>query len=112
MGVYIIKPDRDVDGYVAWSSVTDGPIAWGDQKFVADYLRRWDGDEAAAPERFERADRTGTSMKDGEDDFSQRGFLVLNGGDSHGWLPRERMWAWLHAGLPDDMLEPLEDDSL
>lgn len=107
MGTYIMKPDRDVDGYVAWSTVVDGPVAWGSEKQVADFLQQPEGDLAALPERFRRADTTGRSLVDSTDDWTT--LLVLNGGRSRGLLARERVWEWLEAGMPDEMLEPLDD---
>lgn len=109
MGIYIIKPERDRDFYVAWVSGVDGPGYWGTRAHVTDCLTPEDG----APERFDRADATGTSMRDGGDGWDGpygAGFLVLNGGRDRGWIPRGRMIEWLEAGAPSEMLDPLEDD--
>jgi len=55
MGHTIIKPLRDDDFYVVYSSVVDAPIQFGTRaELEATY-------EFAAPVRFERADEHGTS---------------------------------------------------
>lgn len=110
MGIYIIKPDPDIDRYVAWSSIVDGPVVWGERDAVGDWLRLWEGPDANSPERFARADANGTSLLDGDDGWDCKALLVLNGGHSRGWLPRERVWEWLEADMPNEMLNPLEDD--
>lgn len=66
MPSFIVKPNRDEDFYVLWSTVVDAPTAYGTRDELASLLR----DEAAArfaqetAERFERADEFGTSMND------------------------------------------------
>lgn len=54
MPTYIIKPSRDEDFYVWWSTVVDAPIGWGPRDYVPL------GSEGR-PERFARADERGTS---------------------------------------------------
>lgn len=53
MPTYIIKPERETDLYVWWSTIVDAPVGWGDR---ADALAH-----GTAEDRLERADRTGTS---------------------------------------------------
>lgn len=53
----IIKLDPDQDWYVVWSTVVDAPTHWGAR---AEIERRY---ENAAPDRFARADATGTSAQ-------------------------------------------------
>ena len=54
MPTYIIKPSRDEDFYVWWSTVVSAPIGWGPRDYVPL------GSEGR-PERFARADERGTS---------------------------------------------------
>jgi hypothetical protein len=54
MPTYIIKPSRDEDFYVWWSTVVDAPIWWGPRHYAPL------GNDAR-PERFARADERGTS---------------------------------------------------
>ena len=54
MPTYIIKPSRDEDFYVWWSTVVDAPIGWGPRDYVP-------LDNEGSPERFARADERGTS---------------------------------------------------
>lgn len=49
MPTYIIKPSRDEDFYVWWSTIVDAPVAWGPR------------DDSEPAERWERADERGTS---------------------------------------------------
>jgi hypothetical protein len=55
---YIVKPDPDVDFYVRWSTVVDAPTAWGPRAW---FEKEFAGDSEVAPDRFERADATGSS---------------------------------------------------
>lgn len=55
MGHTIIKPRRDEDFYVVYSSVVDAPIQWGTRAELESSY------EHAAAERFSRADETGSS---------------------------------------------------
>ena len=69
MSTYILRIDEDpVAGegpkqYVAWSDNVEAPTVWGDQAEVAEALREWfpNGEDSGAQERFDRADRHGTS---------------------------------------------------
>lgn len=56
---FLIKPDRDVDWYVLWSTNVDGPIMCGSKGFVG-----FDGSVGA--DRFARADATGSSAQVGD----------------------------------------------
>jgi hypothetical protein len=111
----ILKPDPAEDLYVVWINAVDGPSAWGtraeiekelDNPVYLDDSRK----SPADPERFARADRTGTSsLVDGE----LTGKIVYSPprvDGSPGWIARERMAAWLHSGLNPTYLEPLDDE--
>lgn len=72
MPTFIVKPKRDEDFYVAWSTVVDAPVAWGTQAALDDGWR-----VETSPERFDRADEYGTSMFDPD-------------------LPRDQQWFGWH----------------
>lgn len=59
MGNYIVKITPDEDLYVVWSEFSEEPVCWGPRAFVEnEYL---DDLTQVAPDRFDRADRNGTS---------------------------------------------------
>ncbi|SLG33548.1 Uncharacterised protein [Mycobacteroides abscessus subsp. abscessus] len=62
----IIKPTRDEDFYVVYSSVVDAPIRCGSRAELESTY------EHAAADRFARADETGTSSKLGWYGFDNR----------------------------------------
>lgn len=78
MPSFIVKPKADEDFYVVWSTVVDAPTAWGDRS----ELERDLGSVESSPERFDRADATGTSMNDPE---------IRNGRQWFGWHDKEFM---------------------
>lgn len=106
----IVKANPDEDLYVSWSTIVDGPAEWGTR---AEMIDEYGHD----PERLDRADRTGTSAYDhrlyGWNDDT---FVVMNGGESRGLLPRTKLAEYLNilTLTPDDttaadhLLEPLD----
>lgn len=123
MGKPIIRADREHDLYVEWSSIVEAPTFIGTRAEMLRYLTpRSDPNEPGLnlgrrhtdPEaRLRRADETGTSsLPDPEYDgppfgsWDDKGFIV----EQKGWLPRERLYAYLTADDPDNLLEPFEDD--
>lgn len=112
MPTYIVKPDRDRDFYVSWSTVVDNVTGCGTR---SDFIAEPDVTE----ERMARADANGTSALDpsayGWDDET---FLVHNMPDPPhvGLLPRKLLaqFALLCVEGRDTeaaaFLEPLEDD--
>lgn len=57
MPTVILKASDNLDDfYVLWSTVVDAPVAWGDRKFLKESVPQGMEDD-----RFDRADRTGTS---------------------------------------------------
>lgn len=73
MGHTIIKPVRDEDFYVVYSSVVDAPIRFGTRaELEATY-------EHAAPDRFARADEHGTSSPHGWDGYDEQTITVREG---------------------------------
>jgi hypothetical protein len=114
MGTIVVKPDRDKDLYVGWSSIVDAPVWWGSRAEVLQYLaddgRGWSGD---APDiRLARADETGTSAYDKRDGgWDDEAFVY----EQRGLLPRRRLAEACHLlGANNepgvwDLLEPFED---
>lgn len=114
MPTFIIKPDRDQDFYVAWSSIVDAPTAWGDRDEVARAVADYDGPGEAKPDRFDRADRHGSSARFGSPPtygYEDGEFLVHNMPGSPATIARDRMIEWLQAGCPASMLTPLPADT-
>ena len=114
MGI-IIKPERDRDMYVEWSTVVDVPTAYGDR---AEMLRILHGDPGAAdrsdtPERrLARADELGSSSQVGEFWWDDDVFVFRQ----DGMLARKdlvRAVELLAAGRDDEvlaLLAPFDDD--
>lgn len=75
MPAYIIKPDRDEDFYVRWSTIVDCPTNWGPR---ATFME--------PPERFERADANGSSMLPDP----ELGDWIFGGWDEETFLLREQ----------------------
>ena len=73
MGHTIIKPTRDEDFYVVYSSVVDSPIRWGTRaQLEATY-------EGAGAARFARADEHGSSSLNGWDGWDEQTITVREG---------------------------------
>lgn len=117
MGTIVIKPERDRDFYIGWSTITENPHWWGPRAEVTAYIA-----ESAHPDhldsqperRLARADRHGTSdmsIRDGG--WDDAGFIY----EQRGWLPRRHLVALCEAlGRDDepaawDLLEPFDDDT-
>lgn len=102
---YIVKIDADRDLYVDWSTITECPAAVGDRATLTKQL----GPEMSKAERWERADRTGTSSVDGFYDWTDDEFIA----EQRGIVKRAdlpEMARCLHAGLPyPHILQPFED---
>lgn len=114
MGTIVIKPERDVDFYVGWSSIVEAPVWWGDRAEVAEYMaddaRCGPSDEIK--KRFARADENGTSSYNRRDGgWDDHGFVY----EQRGILPRKHLieaCRRLEAGDEPgvwDLLEPFED---
>lgn len=87
MGHVIIKPAPERDEYVYWSTIVEAPLGWGDRaemlRLVEDDRRRYPGLGDPPEVRLDRADRFGSSAKDGtyrwgveELIYEQRGYLA------------------------------------
>lgn len=117
----IIKPDRDVDFYVEWSSIVEAPTAFGPREWMLDHLlfdyrratHRFDWEREQAEQRLARADVTGSSAyppfactwDDEGEIYEQRGIL-----------PRAKIRELCERLSKDeradvsDLLEPFDDD--
>lgn len=84
---YIVKPVKDEDFYVDWSTITDAPSMWGTR---AQLIGR-----RVAPVRLKRADETGTSSFHGEYKYEDGDFLVRNIGTQDFLVSRTNMRAFL-----------------
>ncbi len=85
----VIKPARDRDEYVVWSTVTESPHGFGDRAQAADLLR-WGvrGDPEEPEPVLARVDTVGTSDFTGWGAWDDDGFIFKQ----VGWLPRPRVF--------------------
>lgn len=94
MPSFIIKPKRDEDFYVEWSTVVDAPTFWGDREAMSNRFisRPQAGDDG---KRMERADAKGSSCA----------------GDIADWYTfDDRTFIWAQMGILDrDDLKPACD---
>lgn len=86
MPSYIVKADPNVDLYIEWSTIVDAPLSWG----TAAEMR-------LAPERKERADRTGTSSHNGFEGWDDGEMIISELGHCTGeyLLPRKDLLAFI-----------------
>lgn len=99
---FIIKPTRDEDFYVEWSTNVDNWTFAGDR----DTMLTHDGVTA---ERLDRADKNGTSAIEppGYLGWDHTEIIVREGpGGEEGMLARDRLADWVHATSK----EALEDE--
>jgi hypothetical protein len=112
----VIKPERDTDFYVGWSTVTENPHWWGDRAEAAGYLAEdATGDPLDDPSgRLDRADLNGTSAA-GRFGFFGRWDYERFAYEQRGCLPRTKLVAAIEALSRDDesavwdLLEPWEE---
>jgi hypothetical protein len=119
MATIIIKPAKDLDLYVGWSSVVDAPTFWGDRATVADYLREDGQSDEVVYGRLARADEEGTSALYGdpprEGGWSDPSLIYMQG--SCGILPRVNLTELIRRLEIDeqdpmtDLLQPFEDEA-
>lgn len=119
MPSYLVKPERDVDFYVLWSTVTESPHAWGTAEWFRSEeteLDGWGNRHRPLTRRLESADLNGTSALEpkGENPFygwADDGFVYRQ----LGILPRANLPELCRRldleADPDvsDLLEPFED---
>jgi hypothetical protein len=107
----ILRTGRDVDLYVEWSTIADGPTWFGTRAELLEYLRReWDREhpdcipkEGVGPAaRVARCDEAGTSVYPDPElagrhvpfgAWNDAGFVI----DGRAWLPRESLTAYVQA---------------
>lgn len=108
---YLIKPERDEDLYVDWSTIVEAPVAWGPKWFLQE------ADPATyKDERFERADEYSTSALWFESYWEKQGYEIYM---QQGTIPRSRLKELTEVleieGISDDdprvlaLLDPFED---
>ena len=65
MASFIVKPTRDREFYVRWSTVVDDVTACGSRAELTEYLAKFGKPNEADTARFDRADETGSSAYGG-----------------------------------------------
>lgn len=115
MGHILLKTAPDADLYVLWSSICDAPIGVGNQEEIQ-RVARLSGDHIS-PERFARADATGTSSVFGDGGWDDEGlvlreFPTVDSGSR--WLPRKNLHKFAEAIKADnscaieELVEPID----
>jgi hypothetical protein len=95
---FIIKPDPDVDFYLDWSTIVDCPTFWGSRAELEAFSF-----VETAPERFDRADATGTSAIGGFfGGFDDNEFLVREIGPEPFIVKRSDMKAFCESLDPQN----------
>lgn len=121
MGDVVIKPSRDVDLYIVWSTIVESPLTWGNRIDIEHWLyERHDARFPGVPHnemtipasRLTRADVNGTSDATGEQFFGwdDEEFIY----EQRGFLPRRHLARMCELLEQDneagvwDLLEPFE----
>jgi len=105
----ILKPDRDVDFYVEWSTIVDSPIWSGTRAEMLTSL----GEGSA--ERLDRADKHGTSSFGRWFGYGDKGMITGEPLREQRWLPRTSLAAYAKALAAKDielamaLTEPIEE---
>jgi hypothetical protein len=112
MGHIVIKPRRDRDEYVYWSTVVEAPIGYGSRDEMLHALA--DDWPADPPEvRLARTDKTGSSSKDVDYGWDDTELIY----EQRGMLAREHLYraaALLREGRESevwDLLAPFEGET-
>ena len=95
---FVVKADPNEDWYVEWTTITDGPVAYGTR---ADFLE----EEPGWGDRMDRADQTGTSAMMDPPWFSwdTEWFMVAEPLDEQRTLPRKHLRAYTEAIIAADI---------
>lgn len=111
----ILKPQRDVDFYVDWSTVVDSVVVSGTRaELLASLCRKCPAD----PSRFDRADRFGSSSDGywvGYLGWDHAVLMVAHPFDEQRMLPRENLRAFTDALNASDipaalaLTDPIDD---
>lgn len=110
---YVIKPNRDRDEYVNWSTIIEAPICHGNRTTMALHLVA--SSATGDGHRLDRADEFGTSCQDVRDGFRfydwECGELIY---DQQGTVKRADLYELCERLVNDepvdDLLTPFEDD--
>ncbi len=118
MPTIVIKPERDLDFYVGWSTITENPHWWGNRSDALTYLiedvEKPHGDKTDPVARLVRADSNGTSALGGFVFFGRWDYEAFIY-EQRGYLPRTLLIAACEElGRKNDpgvwdLLQPLED---
>jgi hypothetical protein len=76
MPSFIVKAQPDTDWYCLWSSIVDNCTAHGERSELTRRMNNYGEDTTEV--RWERADETGTSALQGDDDWNDKAFIVNN----------------------------------
>ncbi len=116
MGHILLKPSKDEDFYIYWSTVVDMPMAWGTRADLQTDPDFWT--ELAAEDRWERTDASGTSERFGSSSWDQDNHIRYG---NYGYLRRSELKKLtdMFESLPEDapeshpailaLLRPFED---
>ena len=122
MPSFIVKPVRDRDEYVVWSTVVDAPTAVGTRTELLPVLLEMYGYEAGDPARFDRADEHGTSAHGpwfgwSEDEFPL-GNMHWEPGPASYQVRRANLATYARADIAEDtaaclaLVEPYDDEEV
>lgn len=84
----IVKPEKDKDFYVEWSTVVDAPTFYGTRADIIEHSKESDW-RHIAEERLERADATGTSARWYKASWEDDEIYIL---EQTGTFPRSKMF--------------------
>lgn len=116
MPSFIVKANPDEDWYCRWSTIVDAPTTWGSREEMT--RAAYDPAEVAA-ERFQRADKNGTSaawpdFPDADQPFgwTDESFILMESGPEYReggcWLlPRKNLRPFCEALADDRDTTPL-----
>lgn len=101
----LIKAAKDQDLYIGWSTVADGPKGVWSRETATEF--GWPRVD------LDRADQTGTSARDGDGAWDDKGWVA----EQLGWLRRDRIGDYAIEYLHGDriaayaLLEPFDGES-
>lgn len=107
MGRYIVKPHKDLDLYIEWSSIVDSPTFAGSRQQITPYLMN--GDRQGKPtaeevaERLNRTDDNGSSLLDHTSEYWDDEGLIPATHKGQRWLKRERFGAYCLLVMAGDI---------
>ena len=107
---YIVKPKADENFYVDWSTITDCPAAWGTRDFLQNYYVGRGEEAHADQERFDRADKTGSSSRIGDYGYDDTEFWIANVAEEDFIVDRYNLRAFCESW--DGKTEGVYDKSL